>query len=134
LRIAETVGLDVDDIRLSARKGSLRVRGKGARCANYPVHPQLACDEDAYRILIAPGQMVSGVEDQALRGAGKSRSWQRRRTGCIAQNMSLPQPPRMVFAQLGRHVVALNDPFCARDSSFRHGRRDCCLHTRISRD
>jgi hypothetical protein len=32
-----------------------------------------ACDEDAYRILIAPGQAVSGVEDQALRGAGKSR-------------------------------------------------------------
>jgi site-specific recombinase XerD len=41
LRIAETVGLDVDDIRLSARKGSLRVRGKGATLRELPVHPQL---------------------------------------------------------------------------------------------
>ncbi|MGH3722054.1 MAG: tyrosine-type recombinase/integrase [Pseudonocardiaceae bacterium] len=41
LRIAETVGLDVDDIRLSARKGSLRVLGKGATPRELPVHPQL---------------------------------------------------------------------------------------------
>ncbi|MGH3845331.1 MAG: tyrosine-type recombinase/integrase [Pseudonocardiaceae bacterium] len=41
LRIAETVGLDVDDIRLSARKGSLRVRGKGTTLRELPVHPQL---------------------------------------------------------------------------------------------
>jgi hypothetical protein len=94
----------------------------------------LACDEDAYRILIAPGQPVTGVEDQALRGAGKSRSWQRRRTGCIAQNMSLPQPQQMVFSQLGRRVVAQNGPFCATDSRFRHGRRDYCLRPQISRD
>jgi site-specific recombinase XerD len=29
LRISEVIGLDVDDVALSARKGSLRVRGKG---------------------------------------------------------------------------------------------------------
>ena len=31
-RIAETVALDVDDVRLSARKGVLRVLGKGSVC------------------------------------------------------------------------------------------------------
>ena len=40
-RIAETVALDVDDVRLSARKGVLRVVGKGERMREVPVHPQL---------------------------------------------------------------------------------------------
>lgn len=40
-RIAETVGIDVDDVRLSARKGLLRVVGKGERMREVPVHPQL---------------------------------------------------------------------------------------------
>ncbi len=31
LRVSETVALDVDDVRLSARKGTLRVRGKGGK-------------------------------------------------------------------------------------------------------
>jgi integrase/recombinase XerC len=44
LRIAETIGLDVDDVRLSARKGSLRVRGKGSTVRTVPVHPQLRAD------------------------------------------------------------------------------------------
>ena len=37
----ETVALDVDDMRLSARKGVLRVLGKGERLREIPVHPQL---------------------------------------------------------------------------------------------
>jgi len=40
-RIAETVALDVDDVRLSARKGVLRVLGKGQRRREIPIHPQL---------------------------------------------------------------------------------------------
>jgi site-specific recombinase XerD len=40
-RIAETVALDVDDVRLSARKGVLQVLGKGERLREVPIHPQL---------------------------------------------------------------------------------------------
>jgi site-specific recombinase XerD len=40
-RIAETVALDVDDVRLSARKGVLRVLGRGQREREVPIHPQL---------------------------------------------------------------------------------------------
>jgi len=40
-RIAEVVGLDVNDVRLSARKGSLRILGKGAKVREVPVHPPL---------------------------------------------------------------------------------------------
>jgi integrase/recombinase XerC len=40
-RIAETVGLDVDDVALSARKGELRILGKGERVRHVPVHPPL---------------------------------------------------------------------------------------------
>jgi len=40
-RIAEVVALDVDDIRLSARKGLLRIYGKGERAREVPTHPEL---------------------------------------------------------------------------------------------
>ncbi len=40
-RISETVGLDLDDVRLSARKGNLRIYGKGERVREVPIHPQL---------------------------------------------------------------------------------------------
>lgn len=40
-RISEIVGLDLDDVRLSARKGNLRIYGKGERVREVPVHPQL---------------------------------------------------------------------------------------------
>ena len=40
-RIAETVALDVDDVRLSACKGVLRVLGKGQRLREVPIHLQL---------------------------------------------------------------------------------------------
>lgn len=44
LRIAEAVGLDIDDVRLSARKGTLRVHGKGDTLRELPLHPQLRTD------------------------------------------------------------------------------------------
>jgi integrase len=40
-RIAEVVALDVDDVARSARKGVLRIYGKGGRVREVPVHPQL---------------------------------------------------------------------------------------------
>ena len=40
-RISEIVGLDVDDVRVSARKGILRIYGKGERVREIPIHPQL---------------------------------------------------------------------------------------------
>jgi site-specific recombinase XerD len=40
-RIAEIVGLDADDVRISARKGVLRVYGKGEKVREIPLHPQL---------------------------------------------------------------------------------------------
>ena len=38
------MGLDVDDVRLSARKGIVRILGKGERVREVPVHPQLHRD------------------------------------------------------------------------------------------
>ena len=41
LRMGDVVALDVDDVRLSARKGNLRVFGKGGKPREVPVHPTL---------------------------------------------------------------------------------------------
>ena len=41
LRIGDAVALDVDDVRLSARKGVLVVYGKGGKIREVPVHPEL---------------------------------------------------------------------------------------------
>jgi integrase/recombinase XerD len=41
LRIGDLVALDIDDVRLSARKGTLAVYGKGGKLREVPVHPQL---------------------------------------------------------------------------------------------
>lgn len=49
LRIAEIVGLDLDDIRMSARKGHLVVRlGKGGRYREVPRHPVLRTSLDEW--------------------------------------------------------------------------------------
>jgi site-specific recombinase XerD len=40
-RISEIVALDVDDVARSARKGILRILGKGERIRHVPIHPQL---------------------------------------------------------------------------------------------
>jgi site-specific recombinase XerD len=42
--ISEAVGLDVDDARLSARKGVLRILGKGEKVREVPIHTQLRRD------------------------------------------------------------------------------------------
>jgi site-specific recombinase XerD len=43
-RIAEVVRMDLDDVRLSARKGTLRLLGKGERPRTVPAVPQLRED------------------------------------------------------------------------------------------
>jgi integrase/recombinase XerC len=40
-RISEIVALDVEDVARSARKGVLRILGKGERVRHVPIHPQL---------------------------------------------------------------------------------------------
>ncbi|MEX5713965.1 tyrosine-type recombinase/integrase [Parafrankia sp. FMc6] len=40
-RITETVGLDIDDVALSAHRGSLRIHGKGDQTRQVPIHPPL---------------------------------------------------------------------------------------------
>jgi site-specific recombinase XerD len=40
-RISEIVALDVDDVARSARKGVLRILGKGERVRQVPIHPEL---------------------------------------------------------------------------------------------
>jgi len=40
-RISETVALDPDDLRLSARRAILRIYGKGERVREVPIHPKL---------------------------------------------------------------------------------------------
>jgi hypothetical protein len=40
-RISGTVALDVDDLRLSARRAILRIYGKGERVREVPIHPKL---------------------------------------------------------------------------------------------
>lgn len=40
-RLAETIALDLDDIRLSARKGLIRILGKGERVRELPLHEKL---------------------------------------------------------------------------------------------
>jgi site-specific recombinase XerD len=40
-RISETVALDVEDLRLSARRAILRIYGKGERVRQVPIHPRL---------------------------------------------------------------------------------------------
>lgn len=40
-RIGEVAALDIDDVRISARKGALRIYGKGERAREVPLHPKL---------------------------------------------------------------------------------------------
>jgi site-specific recombinase XerD len=42
--VGVTLALDTDDVRLSARKGGLRVRGKDTTVRELPIHPQLRTD------------------------------------------------------------------------------------------
>lgn len=60
LRVSEVAGLDLDDITMSARKGSVRVIGKGEKTRTVPIHPKL---RDALTAWLAERP---AAEDQAL--------------------------------------------------------------------
>ena len=62
-RIAETVALDLDDLRLSARKGILRVCGKGEKTREIPLHPKL---RDALTAWLEERQHWPGANIPAL--------------------------------------------------------------------
>jgi len=62
-RISEVVALDVVDVRLSARKGVLRIFGKGERVREVPIHPKLA---KALKGWLEERRDWPGQEDPAL--------------------------------------------------------------------
>jgi len=62
-RLAETVALDVDDVRLSARKGMLRVVGKGEKIREIPIHAKL---RDALGDWLQERQDWPGADTPAL--------------------------------------------------------------------
>ena len=47
-RIAEAVGLDLDDLPTTQRRRRLRIRGKGRKNRSVPVHPELAASLDLW--------------------------------------------------------------------------------------
>jgi len=63
-RIAETVRLDTRDVRISARKGVLRIHGKGDRIREVPIHPKLRADIRLW--LDARGDWPGADTDPAL--------------------------------------------------------------------
>jgi hypothetical protein len=70
------------------------------------IHQQLAdkaCDEDACRILSAPGQAASVL---MIRLSGR---WEEPGDDS-GQKLSLPDPPQAAFAQLRRHTIVQNKP------------------------
>lgn len=60
--IAETVALDLDDLQLSARKGILRIYGKGQRVREIPIHAQL---RKAFVDWLAERSVWPGANDDA---------------------------------------------------------------------
>ena len=105
LRIAETVALDLDDVALSARKGTLRVRGKGTTVRELPVHPQLRADL-TLRLEERPGW--PGATGAALllnrRGGRLSVRGASNIIRAIAANAGLDD--EAITAHVGRHTFA----------------------------
>lgn len=58
-RIAEVVRLDVDDVRLSARKGTVRFYGKGGKPRDVELHPEL---REAYQVWLAERAKLPGAD------------------------------------------------------------------------
>jgi site-specific recombinase XerD len=106
LRIAETVALDLDDVTLSARKGALRVRGKGATVRELSVHPQLRADL-ALWLDERPSWPGAGTSPALLlnrRGARLSVRGASNIIQSIASNAGLDD--EAITAHVGRHTFA----------------------------
>jgi hypothetical protein len=91
--------LTISMMRVSAG----RCRHSQSRKSGSAKAPGSACDEDAYRILSAPGQAVSAL---MIRLSGR---WEEPGEG-TGQKLSLPGPPQVTFVQLGCRTVAQNRP------------------------
>jgi site-specific recombinase XerD len=106
LRISETVALDTDDVRLSARKGNLRVRGKGTTVRDLPVHPQLRTDLQTW-LDERPGWPGAGTSPALLlnrRGQRLSVRGASNIIRAIAADANLDE--EHITAHVGRHTFA----------------------------
>jgi integrase/recombinase XerC len=107
LRVAEVVGLDLDDVALSARKGTLRVRGKGrdgGKIRDIPLtRPELRT------------ALATWLEQRrAWPGADTSPALLLNRRGGRLSDRSA----RSIVTQLGEHVGLGQDPATGRDGGF----------------
>ena len=66
-RISEVTGLDVDDVRRSARKGTIRIYGKRGKIREVGIHPKLRPD------------LKQWLSERPTWGAGKKRVTSRKR-------------------------------------------------------
>ena len=106
LRVSETVALDVDDVRLSARKGTLRVRGKGGKPRDLPVHAQLRAGLQAW-LDERPGWPGAGTSPALLlnrRGTRLSVRGASDIIRTIAADVNLDE--EHITAHIGRHTFA----------------------------
>lgn len=114
LRVSETVALDTDDVRLSARKGNLRVSGKGTTVRDLPIHPELRTDLQTW-LDERPGWPGAGISPALLlnrygqrlsvRGASDIRA--------IAADANLDE--EHITAHVGRHTFATTLIRCGTD-------------------
>ncbi len=104
-RIAEAVRLDLNDVRLSARKGTLRVHGKGDKIRDIPVHPQLRADLQLW--LDERPHWPSAKDNPALllnrRGARLTTRGASQIFHTIAETAGLDHN---ITAHIGRHTFA----------------------------
>jgi len=106
LRVSETVALNTDDLRLSARKGNLRVRGKGTTVRDLPIHPQLRNDLQTW-LDERPGWPGAGTSPALLlnrRGQRLSVRGASNIIRAIAADANLDE--EHITAHVGRHTFA----------------------------
>lgn len=103
-RIAEVTGLDVDDVRLSARKGILRIDGKGDKVREIPVHPQL---RSALAVWLQERTMWPGADRPALLLNQRGQRLSAKGAHDIITDIGrTANPDRAVTAHVLRHTFA----------------------------
>jgi integrase/recombinase XerC len=100
-RISEVVRLDVDDVELSARKGRLRLYGKGGKFREVDIHPkpQLRLDE-------RPNWPHAGDDRALFLNAKGGRLTTRAVGGIIATIAQTAGPGDLTTAHVLRHTLA----------------------------
>ena len=104
-RISEVVRLDVGDVRRSARKGILRIHGKGDKAREIPIHPKLRPELEQW--LTERATWPGADTDPALFLNAKGGRLSARAAGgtiaAIAENAALDDDPT---AHVLRHTFA----------------------------